>query len=71
MLAQQQPQFTHYGLNGMYLNPAYAGITGQAEINVIGRYQYLSLGNSLGDDNGSPRTGMVSASVPILLLHGE
>ncbi|AMR27753.1 hypothetical protein A0257_12040 [Hymenobacter psoromatis] len=69
-LAQQQPQFTHYGLNSMYLNPAYAGITGQTEVNVIGRYQYLNLGNSLGDDNGSPRTGMVSASIPILPLSG-
>jgi len=69
-LAQQQPQFTHYGLNGLYLNPAYAGIKGQTEVNVIGRYQYLNLGNSLGDDNGSPRTGMVSASIPILPLSG-
>ena len=69
-LAQQQPQFTHYGLNGMYLNPAYAGIKGQTEVNVIGRYQYLNLGNSFGDENGSPRTGMVSASVPILPISG-
>jgi type IX secretion system PorP/SprF family membrane protein len=69
-LAQQQPQFTHYGLNGMYLNPAYAGIKGQTEVNIIGRYQYLNLGNSLGDENGSPRTGMVSASIPILPLSG-
>lgn len=69
-LAQQQPQFTHYGLNSMYLNPAYAGIKGQTEVNIIGRYQYLNLGNSLGDDNGSPRTGMVSASVPILPING-
>ena len=69
-LAQQQPQFTHYGLNGMYLNPAYAGIKGQTEVNLIGRYQYLNLSNTLGDENGSPRTGMVSASVPILPSHG-
>ncbi|QKG54337.1 PorP/SprF family type IX secretion system membrane protein [Hymenobacter sp. BRD67] len=69
-LAQQQPQFTHYGLNGMYLNPAYAGIKGQTEVNVIGRYQYLNLGNSFNDENGSPRTGMVSASVPVLALNG-
>ena len=69
-LAQQQPQFTHYGLNGMYLNPAYAGIKGQTEVNLIGRYQYLNLNNTLGDENGSPRTGMLSASVPILPLHG-
>jgi type IX secretion system PorP/SprF family membrane protein len=69
-MAQQQPQFTHYGLNGMYLNPAYAGIKGQTEVNVIGRYQYFNLGNTLGDDNGSPRTGMVSLSVPILAIKG-
>ena len=69
-LAQQQPQFTHYGLNGMYLNPAYAGIKGQTEINVIGRYQYFNLSNTLGDDNGSPRTGMASVSVPLLSVNG-
>lgn len=70
VLAQQQPQFTHYGLNGMYLNPAYAGIKGQTEVTAIFRYQYLNLGNTLGDDNGSPRTGMVSASLPVLALGG-
>lgn len=69
-LAQQQPQFTHYGFNGMYLNPAYAGIKGQTEVNLIGRYQYLNLNNTQGDANGSPRTGMVSASVPIRALNG-
>ncbi|MGI4870754.1 MAG: PorP/SprF family type IX secretion system membrane protein [Janthinobacterium lividum] len=69
-LAQQQPQFTHYGLNGMYLNPAYAGIKGQTEVTLIGRYQYLNLGNTQSDDNGSPRTGMVSASIPIRALNG-
>lgn len=68
--AQQQPQFTHYGFNGMYLNPAYAGVTQRVEVTGIGRYQYLNLANSFGDDNGSPRTGMVSASVPILGIRG-
>ncbi len=69
-LAQQQPQFTHYGLNGMYLNPAYAGIKGQGEVNLIGRYQYLNISNTAGDANGSPRTGMVSVSLPILPISG-
>ena len=69
-LAQQQPQFTHYGLNGMYLNPAYAGIKGQGEINLIGRYQYLNYSGYAGDANGSPRTGMVSVSLPILATNG-
>ncbi len=67
--AQQQPQFTHYGFNGLYLNPAYAGIRGQTEVNTIFRYQYLNLTNSFGDESGSPRTGMVSASIPLLALN--
>ena len=62
-LAQQQPQFTHYGLNGMYLNPAYAGIKGYGEFNLIGRYQYYNYNGV--DEGGSPRTGMFSASLPI------
>jgi len=68
--AQQQPQFTHFGYNGLYLNPGYAGIRGQTEVNAIFRYQYLGLTNSFGDESGSPRTGMVSASVPVLDLNG-
>ncbi|WP_375416263.1 PorP/SprF family type IX secretion system membrane protein [uncultured Hymenobacter sp.] len=68
--AQQQPQFTHYGLNGMYLNPAYAGIKEQGEVNFIGRYQYFNYGGYPGDANGSPRTGMVSVSLPILAVRG-
>ncbi|HEX8326966.1 MAG TPA: PorP/SprF family type IX secretion system membrane protein [Hymenobacter sp.] len=68
-LAQQQPQFTHYGLNGMSLNPAYAGIKGQGEANLIGRYQYYNYG-TYGDANGSPRTGMLTLSLPILAVSG-
>jgi type IX secretion system PorP/SprF family membrane protein len=69
-LAQQQPQFTHYGFNGMYLNPAYAGIKGQGEVNLFGRWQYLNIGNTLGDANGSPRTGLITANLPILATNG-
>ncbi|WP_046243993.1 PorP/SprF family type IX secretion system membrane protein [Hymenobacter terrenus] len=68
-LAQQQPQFTHYGLNGMSLNPAYAGIKGQGEINLIGRYQYYNYNGTL-DAGGSPRTGMITVSLPIQALSG-
>ena len=67
-LAQQQPQFTHYGLNGMSLNPAYAGIKGQGEINLIGRYQYLNYSGIY--EGGSPRTGIVTVSLPVLALNG-
>ncbi len=64
-LAQQQPQFTHYGLNGMAISPAYAGIKGQGEVNLIGRYQYLNYGGFAGDASGAPRTGMLTVSLPI------
>ncbi|GAA4352062.1 type IX secretion system membrane protein PorP/SprF [Hymenobacter saemangeumensis] len=68
-LAQQQPQFTHYGFNGMYLNPAYAGIKDQGEINLLGRYQYLNYSGTL-DEGGSPRTGLFNVSLPVLALNG-
>ncbi len=68
--AQQQPQFTHYGLNGMYLNPAYAGIKGQGEVNLIGRYQYYNYNGTFDGNNGSPRTGMITVSLPVLALNG-
>lgn len=69
-LAQQQPQFTHYGLNGMYLNPAYAGIKGQGEFSLIGRYQYYNYNGTFDGNNGSPRTGLITASLPILSING-
>ena len=68
-LAQQQPQFTHYGLNGMSLNPAYAGIKEQGEVTLIGRYQYLNYNGTL-DGGGSPRTGLLTVSLPVLALNG-
>ncbi|GAC1370521.1 MAG: type IX secretion system membrane protein PorP/SprF [Hymenobacter sp.] len=68
-LAQQQPQFTHYGLNSLYLNPAYAGIKGQGEVTLIGRYQYLNYAGTF-DGGGSPRTGLITVSLPVLALSG-
>ncbi|UOQ54451.1 PorP/SprF family type IX secretion system membrane protein [Hymenobacter cellulosivorans] len=68
-LAQQQPQFSHYGFNGMYLNPAYAGIKGQGEVTTLGRYQYLGY-NATFDDGGSPQTYSLSASLPVAAIGG-
>ncbi|TGE20432.1 type IX secretion system membrane protein PorP/SprF [Hymenobacter aquaticus] len=67
--AQQQPQFSHYAFNGMYLNPAYAGIKGQGEITTLGRYQYLGYGGSF-DDGGSPQTYALTASMPVAAVGG-
>ncbi|KAA5545662.1 PorP/SprF family type IX secretion system membrane protein [Adhaeribacter rhizoryzae] len=68
-LAQQLPQFSHYGFNGMYLSPGYAGITGQAELNGLFRYQWAGYQGSF-DAGGAPRTGLFSLSLPVNALRG-
>lgn len=68
-VAQQQPQFTHYGFNGMHLSPAYAGITNRPEFTSIYRYQWLGYDASF-DDGGAPRTLLFTAHTPVRLLHG-
>ncbi|WP_162054085.1 PorP/SprF family type IX secretion system membrane protein [Pontibacter pamirensis] len=69
VVAQQQPQFTHYGFNGMQISPAYAGITNRPEFTSIYRYQWLGYDASF-DDGGAPRTLLLTASTPVRLLHG-
>lgn len=62
--AQQLPQFSHYSFNGQFISPAYSGITGQTEINVLYRYQWLGYEGSF-DGGGSPRTGLFTVSTPL------
>ncbi|MBX0292714.1 PorP/SprF family type IX secretion system membrane protein [Hymenobacter sp. HSC-4F20] len=69
VMAQQQPQFSHYGFNGMNLNPAYAGIKGFGELTAIGRVQYFGY-NATFDDGGSPTTASLTASLPVPVLAG-
>ncbi|MCJ8166145.1 type IX secretion system membrane protein PorP/SprF [Pontibacter sp. E15-1] len=69
VVAQQQPQFTHYGFNGMQISPAYAGITNRPEFTSIYRYQWLGYTASF-DDGGSPKTLLLTAHTPVRLLHG-
>jgi type IX secretion system PorP/SprF family membrane protein len=59
------PQFSHYSFNGMYVSPAYAGITGATDLMLLGRYQWAGYDASFGDEGGGPRTGMFTASIPI------
>ena len=63
-MAQQLPQFSHYSFNGMFLSPAYAGITGDTELMLLGRSQWTGYDGSF-DEGGSPRTGLFTASIPI------
>ena len=55
--AQQDPAYSMYMFNGLYLNPAYAG--SQEVISLMGIYRHQWVGLK-----GSPRTGNVSVHMP-------
>jgi type IX secretion system PorP/SprF family membrane protein len=69
-VAQTQPQFSHYGFNGMYLSPGYAGINKATEFNMIGRYQWFGYKADFNDDGGSPKTGLFNVSIPVRAIKG-
>lgn len=65
--AQQDPQFTQYMFNNLYLTPAYAGVDGLTQVTVIHRAQWLGYQSSFGD-GGAPTTSMISFNSPIYKL---
>ncbi len=65
--AQQDPQFTQYMFNNLYLTPAYAGVDGLTQVTVIHRAQWLGYQSSFGD-GGAPSTSMISFNTPIYKL---
>ena len=65
--AQQDPQFTQYMFNNLYLTPAYAGVDGVTQLTAIHRSQWLGYQSSFGD-GGAPTTQMVSFTSPIYKL---
>jgi type IX secretion system PorP/SprF family membrane protein len=69
-MAQQKPQFSHYGFNGMYLSPGYSGIDNATEFNMIGRYQWFGYEADFNDDGGSPKTALFNVSIPVRAIKG-
>jgi type IX secretion system PorP/SprF family membrane protein len=64
VFAQQDPLFTQYMFNNLYLTPAYAGVDGVTRASVIHRSQWLGYQSSAGD-GGAPTTQMLSFLTPI------
>lgn len=63
--AQQDPQFSQYMFNKMYLNPAVAGIDPEyGEFTLIHRSQWLGY-TSTFDDGDAPTTQSLSFSMPM------
>lgn len=65
---QQDPQFTQYMFNTLFLNPAYAGVDGVMRFTGVHRSQWLGYQSSF-DDGGAPTTQLFSANVPIFKIH--
>lgn len=62
--AQQDPQFTQYMFNNLFVTPAYAGVDGVTQFGLIHRSQWLGYQSSFGD-GGAPTTQLFSATAPI------
>lgn len=65
--AQQDPQFTQYMFNSVYLTPAYAGVEGVTQMTAIHRSQWLGYQSSF-NDGGAPTTQLISFTSPIYKL---
>jgi len=65
--AQQDPQFTQYMFNNLYLSPAYAGVEGITQVTAFHRSQWLGYESSFGD-GGAPTTQIISFTTPIYKL---
>jgi type IX secretion system PorP/SprF family membrane protein len=64
VLAQQDPQFTQYMYNNLYISPAYAGVDNVTQLTAFYRSQWTGYQSSFGD-GGAPTTQMVSFNTPI------
>jgi type IX secretion system PorP/SprF family membrane protein len=65
--AQQDPQFTQYMFNNLFITPAYAGVDGVTQLTAIHRSQWLGYQSSFGD-GGAPTTQLISFNTPIYKL---
>jgi type IX secretion system PorP/SprF family membrane protein len=57
-LAQQDPLYNLYAFNQAMINPAYAGVYNNLNLNFISRLQWIGI-------DGSPRTNMFSATASV------
>ncbi len=66
-VAQQDPQFTQYMYNNLFLNPAYAGVENRTKFQALYRSQWTGYQGTF-DPGGAPNTAMFSLNAPILRL---
>ncbi|MDQ3395404.1 MAG: type IX secretion system membrane protein PorP/SprF [Bacteroidota bacterium] len=67
LLAQQDAQFSQYMFNGIYYNPAFAGVEGVTQFTGVFRSQWTGYEPTLGG-GGAPTTQLFTLNTPILRL---
>ncbi|MFM7485797.1 MAG: type IX secretion system membrane protein PorP/SprF [Cytophagales bacterium] len=68
LLAQQDPQFTHYMFNTLYYNPGFAGVEGVTKFTALHRSQWLGY-TPTNAGGGAPNTQIITMSTPIFKLN--
>jgi type IX secretion system PorP/SprF family membrane protein len=68
LLAQQDPQFTHYMFNTLFYNPGFAGSEGVTKLTAIHRSQWLGYSPTFGGGE-APTTQIISMTTPINKLN--
>lgn len=66
--AQQDPQFTQYMYNNLYITPAAAGVDGVTRFTAMHRSQWLGYQSSF-DNGGAPTTQILTFNTPIFKLN--
>lgn len=67
--AQQDPLFTNYMFNNLYVTPAFAGVDGVTRLTAFYRNQWTGY-QAFGGTGGAPITQMVSFNTPIYKTRG-
>src|SRR5690606_2919927 len=65
--AQQDPHFSQYMFNNLFVTPAYAGVEGVTQLTAIHRSQWAGYQSSF-NDGGAPTTQLISFNSPIYKL---
>lgn len=65
--AQQDPLFTQYMFNNMYITPAFAGVDGVTRLSVVHRSQWIGYQPSFGS-GGPPTSQLVMFNTPIFKI---
>ena len=66
--AQQDPEFTQFMFNKMYYNPAYAGVEGITQFNLLVRSKWTGYASTFDGAGGAPNTQVFTMNAPIYKL---